>query len=307
MSDEITPMGEPTAASGDPTSPGGDPTPPRTPWWVIGLAVIGGILLVVVAFYRWGTPADEHAYWLAADRLLHGQPLYDPAATLITPYAYLYPPPLAQVLVPVAAIVPSWLFDAAWTVAMGLALWWLAGRDILRTLALVAFPPVAAEFWFRNINLFLAVMVVLGLRRWAGWFAIGAAIKVSPGLGIPYIALRGRWRDAAIATGVGIAILVVSIVLSPSDWQAYISFLVDRGPTENASFLPVPFLVRALIAAGIVVVASRLDQRRGDVLCVVAITLALPSLWFAGLSVLVAVVPLSRATLPSLAPSWRHA
>ena len=48
---------------------------------------------------------------------------------------------------------------------MGLALFWLAGRDVLRTLALVAFPPVAVEFWFRNVHLFLAVLVVLGLRR----------------------------------------------------------------------------------------------------------------------------------------------
>jgi hypothetical protein len=290
-------------------APGPDPGPAtaRNPWWVIGLAVIGGFLLLVVAFYRWSVPADEHAYWLAADRLLHGQPLYDPAATLVTPYAYLYPPPLAQVLVPVVAIVPSWLFDIGWTVAMGLALWWLAGRDVLRALALVAFPPVAAEFWFRNINLFLAVMVVLGLRRWSGWFAIGAAIKVSPGLGIPYIALRGRWRDAAIATGAGIGILVVSVALSPSAWQAYVSFLAGQGPMQQSSFLPVPFVARAVVAVALVIVASRLDLRRGDLLCVVAITLALPSLWFAGLSVLVALVPLSRTPAPASAPSWRHA
>ncbi len=307
--------GSATPPADDTTPPAGDAAPPdapavapaRAPWWLIGLAGIGAVLLLVVAVYRWSVPADEHAYWLAADRLLHGQPLYDPTATLVTPYAYLYPPPLAQVLVPVVAIVPSWLFDAAWTVAMGLALWWLAGRDVLRALALVAFPPVAAEFWFRNINLFLAVMVVLGLRRWAGWFAIGAAIKVSPGLGIPYIALRGRWRDAAIATGVGLAILAVSVVLAPSDWQAYISFLVDRGPAQQSSFLPVPFIARALVAVVLVVIGSRLDQRRGDILLVVAVTLALPSLWFAGLSVLVALVPLSRAPATATAPSWRHA
>jgi hypothetical protein len=270
------------------------PSAAKAPWWLVVLAAIGAVLLLVVAVYRWGTPADEHAYWLAADRLLHGLPLYDPNATIVTPYAYLYPPPLAQALVLVVAIVPSWLFSILWTAGMLVALWWLAGRDILWTLALVAFPPVAAEFWFRNVNLFLAVLVVLGLRRWAGWFAVGAAIKVSPGLGIPYIALRGRWRDAAISLAVGLAILAVSVSLSLADWQAYMAFLTANGPMGQSSFVPIPFLVRALAALVIVVIASRLDERRGDVLCVVAITLALPSLWFAGLSVLVACVALAR-------------
>lgn len=39
-------------------------------------------------------------------------------------------------------------------------------------------------------------------------------------------------------------------------------------------------------------VGSRLDRRWVDPLLAVAVTLALPSLWFTGLSLLVAVVPL---------------
>ena len=186
---------------------------------------------------RWGVPADEHAYWLAARRLIEGQPLYDPTVTIITPYAYLYPPPLAQALVPVAAVVPSWLFSVGWIVLMGVALWWLAGRDVVRALALVAFLPVAVEFWFRNVHLFLAVLVVLGLRRWAGAFAVGAAIKIAPGLGIPYLALRGRWRPAAASALVGLGILAVSVVLSPDAWAQYVDFLrpVDPGSSRRSS------------------------------------------------------------------------
>ena len=101
---------------------------------------------------------------MAARRIIDGLPLYDPAATIVTPYAYLYPPPLAQALVPVALVVPSWLFSVLWTAGMGVALWWLAGRDIIRAFALIAFLPVAVEFWFRNVHLFLAVLVVIGLR-----------------------------------------------------------------------------------------------------------------------------------------------
>lgn len=266
----------------------------RYPWWVLALAFVGACLLVVVAWYRWGGPSDEHAYWLAARRLLDGQPLYDPTAPMDT-YPYLYPPPLAQVLVPVAAVVPSVLFDWIWVGAMLVALWWLAGRDVIRALAIVAFPPVAVEFWFRNVHLFLAVLIVLGLRRWAGWFSVGAAIKIGPGLGIPYLALRGRWRPALIAAGVGLAMLVVSVVLSPGEWSSYLSFLGALGPGTAMSFIPVPFVARLLVGLVLLVVASRMSERSGAILFVVAFTVAQPSLWFTGLSSLAAIVPLWRA------------
>jgi hypothetical protein len=267
----------------------------KRPVWLLILAAIGASLLLVTAMARWGAPSDEHAYWLAARRIIEGQQLYDPAATIVTPFAYLYPPPLAQAMVPVAAVVPSWLFSAGWTVLMGLALFWLAGRDVIRALALVAFPPVAVEFWFRNVHLFLAVLVVLGLRRASAGFAVGAAIKVSPGLGIPYQAVRGEWRNAAIGTAVGAAMLAISVVLSPDAWRAYVDFALSVDPLQQSSFVAVPLPIRA--AAGLVValIAARLPRWAGDPLLVVAVTLALPSLWFTGLSLLVAIVPLIAA------------
>jgi hypothetical protein len=267
----------------------------KRPLWLLIVAAIGASLLLVTAMARWGAPSDEHAYWLAARRIIEGQPLYDPAATIVTPFAYLYPPPLAQALVPVAAVVPSWLFSAGWTVLMGLSLFWLAGRDVIRALALVAFPPVAVEFWFRNVHLFLAVLVVLGLRRAAGAFAVGAAIKVSPGLGIPYLAMRGEWRNAAIAAATGAAMLAISVALSPDAWRAYVDFALSMDPLQQSSFVAVPLPVRAAAGLILAIVAGRLPRWAGDPVLVVAVTLALPSLWFTGLSLLVAVVPLIAA------------
>jgi hypothetical protein len=267
----------------------------KRPVWLLILAAIGASLLLVTAMARWGAPSDEHAYWLAARRIIEGQPLYDPAATIVTPFAYLYPPPLAQAMVPVAAVAPSWLFSAAWTVLMGLALFWLAGRDVIRALALVAFPPVAVEFWFRNVHLFLAVLVVLGLRRASAAFAVGAAIKVSPGLGIPYQAVRGEWRNVAIATAVGAVMLVVSVVLSPDAWRAYVDFALSVDPLQQSSFVAVPLPIRAAFGLVVALIAARLPRWAGDPLLVVAVTLALPSLWFTGLSLLVGIVPLIAA------------
>ena len=260
--------------------------------WIIIAAAIGASLLLVVALVRWGAPSDEYAYWMAARRLIDGVPLYDPTVTIITPFAYLYPPPLAQALVPVALVVPSWLFSIGWTVLMGLALFWLAGRDPLRTLALVAFPPVAVEFWFRNVHLFLAVLVVLGLRHASSWFSVGAAIKISPALGLPFLAVRGRWREAGIAAAVGLAMLVVSVVLSPDAWRAYLDFVLSSDPLQQSSFVAVPLPIRAVAGLLLAIVAGRLSRPVGDPLLVVAVTLALPSLWFTGLSLLVGIVPL---------------
>lgn len=264
------------------------------PIWLLVLAAIGGCLLVIVAAYRWGMPADEHAYWLAARRLIEGQPLYDMTVSVGTPYAYVYPPPLAQVLVPVAAILPAAWFDALWTVGMLAALWWLAGKDVLNTLALVAFPPIAIEFWFRNIHLFLAVMIVLGFQRWSGWFAIAASIKPTPGLAVVFHALRGEWRKAGVIVAVGLAILAVSVAISVDDWRAYWTFVTERGALGVTGVLPIPFLVRFAIGFVGVVIASRLRRPWAEVGFVIAMTFALPALWFTALSTLVAIVPIVR-------------
>jgi Glycosyltransferase family 87 len=274
------------------------------------LAAVGGVLLLVVAVNRWAVPSDEHAYWLAAQRLINGEPLYDASASIVTPYAYWYPPVLAQALVPVAAVLPALAFTAAWTVLLLACVWFLGGRaplGPLGALALIAFLPVAVELWFRNIHLVLAVMVVLGLRRWPVLFAVGASIKLAPGLGIAYLAARGRWRDAGLATIAGIAILAVSFVLSPDAWRQFVEIITARGPGEANGFLPIPYVLRAIAGLVLAVVAGRMRPSVGEPLLVVAITIALPTLWFTALSMLAAAValllipPIERA--PSAAPA----
>jgi hypothetical protein len=267
----------------------GRPTP-----LLIGLAAIGGIFLLVVAANRWGTPSDEHAYWLAAQRLIHGEPLYDPTATSVTPYAYWYPPFVAQVLAPIAAVLPAMAFTAAWTAVMLICLWWLAGRDVLLALALVAFPPVAVEFWYRNIHLVLAVLIVLAIRGIPALYAVGALIKFSPGLGVPFLLARTQWRDAAIAVLTGVALLVISVALSPDAWRQYLDILASRGPTDVSGLLPIPYIARAVTGLVLALVAARLEPRIGEPLLIIAIVVALPTLWMAALSTLIALVPILR-------------
>lgn len=252
--------------------------------------------MAVVAVNAWGAPGDEMAYWLAARRLIDGLPLYDPNATAVTPYAYWYPPIFAQALVPVAAVVPANLFNAGWILLLLTCLWWVAGRNALVALALVAFPPVAVELWVRNVHLVLAVLVLLGLGRHSGWFTLGAAIKLSPGLGVPYLAAQGHWRAAAKAVLIGGCLFIASLLLAPDAWGQYVDILASRGPADAAAIVPIPYFARAVPGIALCIVAGRVGGARGAALLVVAVVLALPTLWMAGLSVLVAIVSVARGT-----------
>src|SRR4029079_8124866 len=176
--------------------------------------------------------------------------------------------------------LPSEALTAVWTVLILVCIWFLGGRTLLGGLALIAFLPVAVELWFRNIHLVLAVLVVLGLRRWPALFAAGASIRLAPGLGMVYLAARGRWRDAGLATAVGVAILAVSVVLSPDAWRQFVEIISARGVGETNGVLAVPYLVRAVIGVVLAVIAGRLRPALGEPLLVVAVTVALPTLWF---------------------------
>ena len=258
---------------------------------LLALAAIGGCLLLVVAANRWGSQQDEHAYWLAGQRLLAGAPLYDPTATAVTPYAYWYPPPLAQVMAPISAVLSSTQFSWAWTGLLLACLLWLGRGRPLVALALVAFLPVAVELWFRNVHLVLAVIVALAILRWPWMFALGAIIKLAPGLGIVYLLVRRRWRDALIAVAVGLVIAVVSALLDPGAWADFIDTIRGRGPGDIAGLVPIPYIIRALIGFALTIIAGRLSPRVGEPLLVIAIVVASPTLWLDAFAILAAIVP----------------
>lgn len=280
--------------------------------WLLVLAIIGGCLLLVVAVTRWGTPSDEFAYWLAAQRLVAGEPLYDPTAQPGTPYAYFYPPPLAQILAPLTLVVPDWAFVAGWTVLLLACLFWLSGWRLLVALAMVAYVPVAVELWYRNIHLVLALLIVLGLRRSPVWLAVGAAIKGGPALGLVYFVAARRYRDALVMGGAGLVMLVVSVAVSPGAWRQFIEVVASGAPGVGASILPIPFGVRLamalVLAIGGGLIARRAaigvdaapgrgltrDTRVAEAILVVAFVLSNPTLWVTSLSLLVAIVPLWR-------------
>ena len=253
-------------------------------------AAAGVLVLLVMAVYRWDYLDDSHAYWLAGRAILEGRSPYELTTGPQIRSAYQYPPPMAQVMAPVAAIISARAFQYLWLALMGACLAWLAGWRILLALALVALPPVAMEFWHQNIHLQLAVLAVLAIRRWPALFAVGAAIKLSPGVGIVYLAAGGRWRAAGGVAVLLAAICGVSWLLAPDLWSEFAGLLAARGPSDVSGILPIPYAIRVVAALILALIAGRLGGRRGEMLVFVAIGVGLPTLWLTGFAFFVGLV-----------------
>lgn len=269
-------------------------------------AIVTLLVLVVLAFralqfvaltrqIQWGY--DFSYYWRAALHLLHGEPIYS-AAQLAGPYApqgqdgFLYPPPLAAAVTPLAALFPTDANAAAWAwavtgfailVASVLALWRVEGLDErfpilagrgrwLLVAAALALPPVVGELVLGNVHLLLLGLLTvawLGIRRETtrgeivAGFAVGVAaiIKVFPGLLLLWFVLTRRWA-AALATLVGAA--VVALVALPltgtQPWLDYPTVLLNlSAPSDTTDTLaPTAWLAGSIgfSAARIVVTAA---------------------------------------------------
>jgi alpha-1,2-mannosyltransferase len=256
------------------------------------LAAVGGVLLAVIIATFWMTAGDSLAYWIAGHRLATGQPIYTAAEVAFEPFAFHYPPAVAQVLAPLTVVLPALAFSVIYRGLLIVALWDLAGRRMLNMLALLAFVPVAVALRAENVEIFMALAVVLGLRRWPWLFSIWGLIKVSPGLGIVYLALRRRWHDVAVSVVVGAAIVGVSFVLAPDLWGGWLAAISGRAGMVGNSLIPIPYSVRAIAGFVLTVAGGLLGRRRGELLLVAGVTIANPGLSLQGFAVLAAAIPI---------------
>ena len=273
----------------------------------VQLAALGILSLVVLAFralqftflttqVQWGY--DFSAYWAAAGRVLAGMSPYQ-AHQLAGPYSpqaqflYLYPPPLAALVAPLAATFPGDYRAAAWIwtavgaailVASVLALWRderLGGRFPILSgrgrwflvAAAFAFPPVVGELVIGNVHLVLLGLLTLawlGIRRgdsrgeWIAGLAVGVAavIKVFPGVLLLWFLLQRRYRAAA---GVVVGAVVLTLVTLPitgiEPWLQYPTVLANlSAPADTRDTLaPTVWLAGPLgftLARGVVSVAG---------------------------------------------------
>ena len=148
------------------------------------------VVLVMFTVLRPVEAGDAHAYW-AVD-------LADPyTRPVATQDAFTYPPP-AALFFAVLGQLPFEVFQAIWTLLIGLALLWLTGPWALLFLVI---PVVASDLYLGNIHVLLAAAIVASLR-WPGLWAIPLLTKPSCGVGLLWYVARGEWRRLAVAVGV---------------------------------------------------------------------------------------------------------
>ncbi len=153
------------------------------------------------------------------------------------------------------------------------------------------FPFTAMEIAGGNVSLLLAVAIVVGFR-WPWAWSLVLLTKITPGIGLLWFAVRREWRSLGIALGVTAVIVAASFVSMPDQWRTWVDVVirnVEAGRGGTWASLPIPLWFRLPIAIAIVVWGARTDR---PWTVPVASMVALPAIWYGGLSMLLAVIPL---------------
>ena len=197
---------------------------------------------------------DYQAYAHAAQRLIHGEPLYDPSVNAAGGFAiYLYPPPFVLIALPFA-LLPAAAEPWAWIAAMAAA--FLVGTALLPVKREVRWAivllgglswPLAYSLKLGQVGPLLFLLFASGWRwldrpeRLGTTIAFGTIVKIQPAVVLVWAAIDRRWRTIVVA----IAILVVAAVLATlatgfRTWSDYVAVLrqVSAPITTPHNFTP---------------------------------------------------------------------
>ncbi|HEY7738475.1 MAG TPA: glycosyltransferase family 87 protein [Candidatus Limnocylindria bacterium] len=261
-----------------------------------GLRVVPILIVLVTAF---AVTAAVVISDLTIDYLAWDSRAYYDALRSAEPYAgasvgeigsFLYPPPFLQVLGPLGEL-PWPLFLFGWTAALAAAAVAMLRRvprrhrELLPLLAILA----GADIWAGNINLFLAFGAVTAVTYPAAWAAL-ALTKVTAGIGALWHGFRGQWPEFGLAVLVTALGAALSFVAAPALWGDWLSIVFGESPSGlYATALPVPLFVRLPAAVVLLWLAARGGR---PWLVPVACMVALPVIWFNGLSMLLGAAAL---------------
>jgi len=239
------------------------------------------VVLVAFAVFRPIEAGDAHAYW-SVD-------LADPyTRPVATQDAFTYPPP-AALFFAVLGQLPFEVFEAIWTLLIGLGLLWLTGPWAL---LFVLIPVVASDLYLGNIHVLLAASIVASLR-WPALWAIPLLTKPSCGVGLLWYLVRGEWRRLGMAVGVTGLFVLGSAALAPTLWPKWIDYVLGTGLSPDvgtAHFVALPLVLRLPAAVALVIWGARTNRAWA---LPTASMLALPVLWLVGLAMLTGAFALS--------------
>jgi alpha-1,2-mannosyltransferase len=232
--------------------------------FVIMLAALGPLLWPRVYAVDALRLFDLGVYRDAGRSVLMGRQLYSYLTPVPQLLPFTYPPFSAIVAVPLA-LMPADAADLVWTLGSLFVLGWLVlvgFRPFVRRFpanwrpvvvaALVCVMawtlPIRDEFRFGQVGIFLAALCALDCllpkTRWPRGALVGlaVAVKLTPGVFIPYLWLTGRRRAAAVAAAWFAGATVATAVAMPQASRAFWTSAVldsnragDNAGTSNQS------------------------------------------------------------------------
>ncbi|MGH8889918.1 MAG: glycosyltransferase family 87 protein [Acidothermaceae bacterium] len=213
----------------------------------LALVVLAAALWPMLSARLFEHPAfrmsDLEVYRSAGESLIYGRPLYDYLTPVPQLLPFTYPPFSAIVALPLA-LMGSLLTNWVWTLGSLAVLGWITlvsfrpfvrrfpskYRPFLVVGALTAMAwtlPARDCFHFGQVGIFLVALClldcVLPKTRWPRGILIGfaAAIKLVPGVFIPYLWLTGRRRAAVVATAWFVGFSAATAIAMPSASKKY--------------------------------------------------------------------------------------
>ena len=216
---------------------------------VVALLVFGLTVVATLAVAGDTLGYDFLAYHAAASRVLDGQPLYDLAYDVAGPSGlFLYPPvfvPLVLVfgLLPAASATWAWIALLLAAFAAGVALLPVSRRTrwVIVLLAGQSWPFLY-NLKLGQVGPLLFLLFVIGWR-WmdrprvlgaAG--ALGAAIKLQPGLVLAWALLTRRW--AAVVVGAVVLALLAALATVLAGLQSWPDFVTLIGKVSDPITTP---------------------------------------------------------------------
>jgi hypothetical protein len=286
---------------------------PRSRGWLPAVAlatfVLGVGVVIAVSGDTFGY--DFRAYFGAARRLVEGERLYDTSVEVMGPFGlFFYPPPFAVALVPFALLdlsLATWVWTGLLIASTVAAIWIMPVAPTIRWLILLIAGlnwPLTYAIKLGQVGPILLLLFALGWR----WLerpaiagasgALGALVKVQPGLVLGWALVARRW--AIVAWGV-VTVIVLSaastLVTGVSAWGDFIAVLrqVSDPIATPHNFAPgaiayqlglssdigalVQLASTAAVLGVVVIGALRATPVGGYLVAVVASQLVSPVLW----------------------------
>jgi hypothetical protein len=159
---------------------------------------------------------DINAYWLAAERLKHGEPLYLGSLDPDSYRVFRYAPWFAWLWVPLTYL-PRTLVDWGWAAVLAVASGAiLVGLARLRSMAAWALAFIMAPWLLSlvqvgNIQPLVVATLAYGISRWSGpiWIGISASLKLVPLEFVLVYVARREWGRILLS------VLVTALLLAP--------------------------------------------------------------------------------------------